>query len=499
MSLPENGAAWPPPHMAHAYREMRLDDAWYAGDSRRLARLYRPTTTTPRAKPGFWGRHRVEDQLSPGPHERRLHVPLPGDIASTSADLLFADMPTITIPDAATDKATADRLAALLDATRMHHILLSAAEQAAALSGIYLAITWDKAVSPDRPIIYAIQPDNAIPEFRFGMLRAVNFWEQLDSDDHTVWRRIERHEPGRIVHALYEGTTDNIGHAVPLTEHPATRDLVDSLSADGVSIETGIPALTAVYVPNMLPNRLHRNSPMGRSDYAAPLHGLFDALDETWTSWMRDVRLARGRLIVPDAYLQNLGPGKGAMFDEDRDIWAGLKIPPTEQGTGITLAQFDIRVDEHQRTAEAITREAAQSAGYSAQTFGLDGGGQPITATESDSRDQRSMVTRKKKAGYWRGALADFLHALLLLDAKQFGSRITPARPTVEFGDGVAESEQQTATTLDLLNRAGAVSAATKVKILHPEWDDTAVQAEVAAILAETGAAAPDPVGNFPM
>ncbi|MFF3677410.1 hypothetical protein ACFYYS_25950 [Streptomyces sp. NPDC002120] len=74
---------------------------------------------------------------------------------------------------------------------------------------------------------------------------------------------------------------------------------------------------------------------------------------------------------------------------------------------------------------------------------------------------------------------------MLLLDAAQ-------------FGDGVAESEQQTATTLDLLARAGAVSTGTKVRILHPEWDDTAVQDEVAAILAETGAAAPDPVASFP-
>ncbi|MCX4406461.1 MULTISPECIES: hypothetical protein [unclassified Streptomyces] len=31
-----------------------------------------------------------------------------------------------------------------------------------------------------------------------------------------------------------------------------------------------------------------------------------------------------------------------------------------------------------------------------------------------------------------------------------------------------------------------------------PEWDDSAAQAEAAAILAETGAAAPDPVGTFP-
>ncbi|MFE4413094.1 phage capsid protein [Streptomyces sp. NPDC056821] len=88
---------------------------------------------------------------------------------------------------------------------------------------------------------------------------------------------------------------------------------------------------------------------------------------------------------------------------------------------------------------------------------------------------------------------------MLLVDAAQFTPGLAPARPRVEFGDAVAESEQQTATTLDLLARAGAVSTATKVKILHPEWQDTDVQAEVAAILAETGQAAPDPVGSFPM
>ncbi|NIY69778.1 hypothetical protein [Streptomyces malaysiensis] len=172
-------------------------------------------------------------------------------------------------------------------------------------------------------------------------------------------------------------------------------------------------------------------------------------------------------------------------------------MPPNE-GVGITLNQFDIRVEEHSRTAEAIMRQAAQAADYSPQSFGLDDEGQPVTATEVDSRDPRSMVTRRKKAGYWRHPIADMLHVMLLLDAQLFESRITPDRPRVEFGDGIAESAEQTAITLDLLNRAGAVSTATKVKILNPSWDDTAVQAEVAAILAETGAAAPDPVGSFP-
>lgn len=190
-------------------------------------------------------------------------------------------------------------------------------------------------------------------------------WQRVD-----VWRHIERHEPGRILHTLYEGTAGNIGRAVPLAEHPDTTSLTDSLGEDGINITTGIRDLTAAYVPHMLPDRLHRGSDIGRSDYAAPIYDTFDALDETWTSWMRNIRPARARLAE---------------------------------------------------------------------------------------------------------------------------------RPRVEFGDGVAESKQATATTLDLLARTRAVPTSTKVVILHSERDDTAVKAEVAAILAESGAAAPDPAGSFPL
>lgn len=495
MALPENGAAWPPPEWARFYRQMRVDDAWYSGDRARLARVY-----AHHAKPAerrrllAWGKR--SERHRAGRRDHRLHVPLAGDIASASADLLFADMPAIRVEDSKTQ----ERLEVLLDEGRVQQMLLGAAEQAAALGGVFLRATWDRALV-DRPLLDVQQPDAAVPEFRFGMLRAVSFWRELaGSTDATVFRHIERHEPGRIVHALYEGTHDNIGRAIPLTEHPDTRDLLESLDVegDGQTISTGIRDLTAAYVPNMLPNRLHRGSPVGRSDYAAPIHDLFDSLDDTWTSWMRDIRLARGRLIVPDGYLRDNGPGQGADFDEEQEVWAALKIPPTEGGS-ITLAQFAIRVEEHRATAESLTRQATQSAGYSAGTFGLAGDGPAVTATEVDSRDRRSMTTRKKKAGYWSGALPHMLGVMLQLDAAVFGSGVKPERPRVEFGDGVAESEQQTATTLDLLARAGAVSTHTKVKILHPEWDDTAVRAEVAAILAETGAGAPDPGDTYPL
>lgn len=495
MTMPVPGSAWPPPHMAEQYAEIRLNDTWYGGDRKRLRRLYTDDSmdSTRRTRP-LWGRRSL-DHI--GRRDQRLHVPLPGDIASTSADLLFADMPTITVEDTATQ----DYVSEAIDTGRVHSTLLSGAEQAAALSGVYLRTTWDRTVA-DQSILTVCQPDAAIPEWSYGRLRAVTFWRELTGGaDQIVFRHFERHELGYIRHALYEGTAKTVGRPIPLTDHPDTAVLVDSLDkdGDGQTISTGITQLTASHVPNMLPHRLHRTAPIGRSDFAAPLYDMFGALDETWTSWMRDIRLARARLIVPSGYLRDDGPGRGASFDDDREVWSPVNMPPNDAGAGITLSQFLIRVDEHQRTAEAITRQAGQSAGYSAQSFGLDGGGQPITATESDSRDQRSMVTRKKKVGYWKHPVADQVHVKLLLDQRLFGAKVTPERPRVDFGNGVAESEQSQATTLELLARAGAVSTATKVKILNPSWDDAAVQVEAASILAETGAGAPDPGDTYPM
>lgn len=91
------------------------------------------------------------------------------------------------------------------------------------------------------------------------------------------------------------------------------------------------------------------------------------------------------------------------------------------------------------------------------------------------------MVTRGKKAGHWRHVIAEQLFVELQFDRALFGTPITPERPAVEFGPGVVESLQSKVTTLELLNRAQAVSAQTKVKILHPEWRRQAIGALGAA------------------
>jgi hypothetical protein len=169
--------------------------------------------------------------------------------------------------------------------------------------------------------------------------------------------------------------------------------------------------------------------------------------------------------------------------------------------TGITLVQFAIRWEEHARTAEQLVRKAIETGGYSAQTFGLTDDGGAVTATEVTAKERRSMVTRDRKGRYWRPAVRHMAHVLLALDAAIFSSGITPAAPLVEFGDGVSEDPHEVADTLSLLEQAKAASVETKVRMLHPEWDETAVREEVQRIKDE-GAMGPlaDPtqVGTVP-
>ncbi|WP_424861385.1 phage portal protein [Streptomyces sp. MMS24-I29] len=487
MPLPDNGAAWPPPQLAPHYAEIKVDDAWYSGDHKKLTAVYRDNPVRSDGRRRLWGRDR---HPRPAVRDQRLHIPLAGDIASASADLLFSEPPILTV----SDTATQDRLDELADSDGIANTLLEAAEVAAALGSVYLRVTWDRSLA-DRPLLTSVHPDAAVPEFRWGHLAAVTFWRELTSTSATVWRHLERHEPGRILHGLYQGTADALGVRVPLTEHTEVADLAASLGPEGDVIETGIEQLTAAYCPNIRPNRKHRGSAFGRSDYAAPIYDLLDSLDTTWTSWIRDLRLARARLLVPDGYLRDHGPGQGASFDADREIFQLLNIPPTEAGASqITLSQFAIRVDEHERTSTAITRQAVQSAGYSVASFGLGDQGAAVTATEVRARERRSMTTRDKKVRYWSPPVADMLHVLLLLDRRFFTPRIVPERPNIVFGDSITEDASSLAQTLSLLQQAQAVSVVTKVRMLHPDWDSVAVQEETDRILAETGAAVPDPM-----
>lgn len=237
---------------------------------------------------------------------------------------------------------------------------------------------------------------------------------------------------------------------------------------------------------------------MGRSDYDG-VELLMDALDETYTSWMRDVRLAKARLVVPEFMLKDLGKGKGTAWDEDQEIYAALNMPPSEgkDSTQITAQQFAIRVEEHQQTAQQLVVEILRSAGYSPSTFGdnADAGG-VLTATEIVARSQESNRTRDRKTRYWSQALEPLLTTWLELDSLIFGGG-AKGEVTVQWPDATQPDQEALSRTINTLSQAMAVSTDVKVRMLHPDWDEEQIEAEIAAIKAEQGLAVPD-LGPFP-
>lgn len=494
MPLPSGGGTWPPQHLQPIYNHYSVLDAWYQGDPDRLARVYEDPTrpqATPANHPwqhrggvtGFIGRMFWGQPTPAGERRTKLHVPVASDICSMSSDLLFSEPPSITVENPATQERVDDMLPTL-QAT-----LLEGAEVGAALGGYYLRTVWDREVA-DRPWLAAVHADAAIPEFRYGRLHAVTFWRVLEQpDDRTCILHLERHEPGAILNGVYVGAVGSLGKQLQLTDHAETAGLPPV-------IETGLDRCTASYVPNMRPNRSWRNFPagasLGRSDFDGPVMQLMDSLDEAWTSWMRDLRLAKARLIVPRSYLQSLGKGQGAYFDPDRELYEGLDVLGDGGKMEISAQQFAIRYEEHRETQAELLAAILRATGYSAQSFGLSGE-VAVTATEVAAKERRSLITRGRKALYTAPELAQAIETLLALEAKLgFDGAVTPELPTVVFGDSVSPDIMQLAQTAELMRRAEAASDKTLVQMLHPDWDDKQVEEEVEAI----GDARPDPLAD---
>ena len=542
MPLPESTAStpWPPPDIAPYIRDQAAWAAWWSGDTRKLAETTAGGGTTNRRT--FWGRRKTGQDGTRA--TAQLHATLAADIASTSADLLFGEPPDLLIPDVglarAHERRTAgdqqegegelaawpvdaglstaetvqaqDRLDVLADSLGMANRLLEAGEVCAATGGVYLRPLWDKSAA-DHPLLTVVDAERGIPDFRYGQLVAVTFVEEVHREgagSGVVWRHLERHEPGVILHGLYVGGEDTLGRQVPLTDHPSTAGFMPEVPVP-IEVTGGLPGIMPRFVPNVLPNRKRRRYPIGRSDFAG-CEPFLDALDETWTSWMRDLRLGQARIVVPDEFLQPVGgrpgserqfggwqssggPGSARGFDLDSELFTGLNIADLRDLGGaeaIKNIQFDIRVEEHERTALALTEHIISTAGYSPQTFGLQIEGRAESGTALRIRENKTWRTQGRKQRYWTPALADVAQSLLALDRVMFGRPTPVARPAIGWQE-LADDPQGTATWVSTLSQAQAASIETRVRLAQPQLDDDQVAAEVARIKAESGVGLPDP------
>lgn len=476
--------------------------AWWSGD---LDRLKRDTPYT--APGGYWYRRNK-------PGATQVHLPLAGDLARTAAELMYGDTPALTFENDTTAQGTWDELSQTIG---WANTLLESGEIGGALGGSYLKPGWDRETA-DHPLPMVVRADMALPEFRFNALRSVTFVTELaEPSDWTsrnrgeVWRWLEHHEPGQIRQELWLGSASNIGTPMPLADHPHTQHL------EGV-IDTRLirPGILVEYIPNDLPQPLDP-LPLGRSVLQG-VETLLDQLDEVYDSWMRDIRLGKGRVLLSREMLNPVaGPQKrsglgnlfgsrqtttpAAAFDVDAEAFVPLETPGEEAGkqTPITLNQFEIRVAEHRDTALNLIEQIVSRAGYAPQTMGMHVEGQ-ISGTAMRRRDQRSYRTRDRQRRYARPALERFAETLMLINAHVFNGPRPTERPTLAWRETDQADPQETATTIELLRRAQALSVETAVQMAHPEWDDVQVAEEVGRLEKERDAvAAPPMFGDEPI
>ncbi|MFB7707895.1 phage portal protein [Streptomyces sp. NPDC056105] len=515
MPLPPSGnTPWPPPQLEIPHADMDMWRAWYSGNTDHLAAVYggpanyRSNATAraffeveQRRNAGqnelrmFWGQ-----EPTPGQQAAKLHIPIAADIAELSANLLWSEVPQVTVDVDSTDPATAlttqAQIGRYLD-DRGHAKLREGAELTSGLSNVYLRVVWDTTLRP-RPWLDVIQPDAVIPEWRWGALAAATVWRELAplKDPNEVWRLLEYHVPGAIEYGVYKGSTTDLGLRMDFTDHPDSDFLAKMKGVDTEGRQaTGIDRLLITHLPNVLPNRVWEGiggtAPLGRSDFAG-VEPLMDALDESWTSWMRDLRLGKARVILPQSMLETDGPGTGGSFDLEQEVRVALNMLDEGGKDSISQIQFNIRVQEHEQTCKALRRQILASAGYSAQSMGEEGS-VAVTATEIAARKEESLTTRGTKILYQRPALLEVLTTMMMVDVKHCGAKgVDPAAElTASWPQAVQPDPEATARTLSLLDAAGAISTFMKVKMRSPELDDAEVMEEVERIRDDKRSAMP--------
>lgn len=535
--MPQPGAEWPSPDWYYAFRQFATNDARYSGDQAALHTAYArmngavasrgdnpayhynkiPTGAGFRATIARMFRWTFFNGRVSNPDEQRTLFMSPAayNLANLSADLLAAEPPAFQIVDASgkpVKSPAQDRVDKVLNGKRTNRTLIHAAELTAGLGATVLTAHWNPATS-DAPWLDFTPCDAAIPEFIGGQLDAVNlftvhFTTAPGKVVNDAYVHVERHEQGAIIHALYavkvtdQRYQDNgfafaeLGRAVPLETVDALAhipQIAGSVRGDGelanaIILPTGIDQLTASWWRNR-PTKTFRKfsnlSMLGRADFEGEGEIILDAIDEVWSSWLRDIKLAKARLIIPESMLdlQSGTPG----FDDEREIYQQLAyVPKPDQGV-ITPQQFAIRATEHQLTLTRLTRELTQFAGYSMSTYGDEA--TSATATEVVDRTTLTERTRDKKNLYAVEAYDPIARALMELDRVHYRGR--GLAPDVELDISIPDLSQidpeKEARTLQYLRAAMAISTREIVDQLHPDWEQRQKDAEVDRILAENG------------
>ena len=457
---------------------------WYSGDAERIWKFY----NTRQGHGRFWGNLDYKER------QNAIHMPLAQDICSTSAGLLFSEPPRI--------ETDSERVHEFIDDSLFESRLIEAADMAAALGGVYIKIDTDPDVS-HHPLITIRSPLVSKPIFKGGKLHSVSFYRLIkDGQDSQLFLVEHRENHNGVLYITFEliEVKGDRAESIDIDEYRAEYELfVEDQALPGVD------GLGAVYIPNLLPNRLFPESSEGVSDYQGSVQ-LLDALDEVWTSWIRDIELGMARLLIDEDMLKSdpfSEKAPRAKFDPLQSAFLKLSMDDWRLGGGsakpIEQVQFDIRYEEHSKTATDLTAEIVSRCGYAPQSFGLGEMSGAVSGSALKIRERKSFITRRKKARFWQHELQSLLMMLQQIDNASLlsPSRYEPQPVTVTMSDSIVETQVEMSETVRNLSMADAASTKIKVLMMNPDWTDEQVDEEVQRILQERGTLIPpDMIGG---
>ena len=497
------GMEWPPKHYTPALAQVAHDSVWVTGDLNQI----RAHTEQPAPRPyqsraqfnggivgaaarGVFGKPHLG-----GSATVERHLPIAQELVEAKGSMMLGSPTAITVHQ--DDEGNTQAVEALARMTSSDEYAADLTHMGTRLSWMgwtFGRVAWNFDIDPD-PWLEWVDADRAMPVFEWGRLKAVHFWDAWEHDKH-VYRLIETHTLGRIEYALYEGTDDKLGHTVPYTDLPATEYLAQEgmLDSEG-GMDTGIPWMTAWMIPNRDRNPQWRTDPqlryLGMSDVQAAGHLLAD-VDKAYTELWHEMDAGRARLMVSEEYLQHGGPGTGEVFDWWRDVYPLAPGASADEAGRIERVQFDLRTQQYLDALEFPMVRAVGAWGLSAITVGMDPTATgAMTATEIRAKSDRTLNTFRTSARHIRAGLSVLETARLAIAAQRHNFP-PPTKPVnVALVEPVQDTELDRAKTVQEWHAAEAVSLRHKVRTLHPEWDDTQVEAEVEEIRAEQRAMSP--------
>lgn len=491
MAFLKEGSNFPPDELSFWFNKYNEYSAWYSGSTERLVEYYSCKTLNPFSEKAiFWARLENEER------ENAIHMPLASDIASMSAKLLFSESPEFIYDN---EVESGENIYDFIEENGFNNLLLEGAEIASAIGGCFLKLDIDLRISR-LPILSIITPMQAIPSFLRGRLWECLFFREVKAERNKdiVYRLFENRKntiDGKdliIEYRLYKGTSNKIGYVIDLNSIEET----ESLNLKD-TILRNVNSLGAVYIPNMKPNRLQLGSSLGINDFSGCIP-LMDSLDLAWTSLVRDIELGMGQIFVDEELMQReeqniFGTEKTLLnqFSKFQKCFMKLNFSNYKMGgeniKPIEIVQFEMRVEEHLKACEDLTKQIVNQCGYSPSTFGLDIQGRAESGTALRIRERKSFLTREQKSRYWQTQIKSLLIMMQQMSNISLNKFNKIIDVNIELEDSIIVDSSEQSNTIKNLDQARAISTLIKVKMLHPDWNNEQINEEVKRIQDEEG------------